>query len=485
MADLSFDDLIPQRQSPDAAAAASPGADFSDLLPNYRGSILPFSTDAQGNNHLDWSAGLPGALWSAFTAPGDAATGRLPTPYSGYTPGRDSANASSATASLDAPEARQRASDFAQFFGSSGAALRAGEAIPGVFTKKTIPTAQQLKAAAGAGYDAARASGLEVSGDAVGDMARGLQSTLQSDQGIIEKTAPKTYALLDELANPPANSSVGIPGLLAAKSGLSNLSLEPGTEGLAARHALAGLRVFMSSLDDSQLAPSNLRAAPAQDSAAVAQTIRDADANYAAAQRSNDLTGTLDRANTGILERAEARAEASHSGRNLDNAIRQRVASFLQNPENLAGFSQPEIDALKSVVAGGPVQNTARFVGNTLGGGGGLGHLIGIGAGALGGAHLGGGEGAAIGAMLPSAVGTAAKTLENNLARRSLNSADETVRQNSPLYRAMQAQGLLARPAIGGSSAVWRAILPGLLAPATPTPTPPKPIPQGLLANWA
>lgn len=406
--------------------------------PSYTGSILPFSTDAQGSVSFDPNAGIIGSAIRAFRAPGDALTGQMPViGPDGHT----------------TPQAIDSAANMAGWI-ASPAPMAATRKMP------TVPSAQELKAAGGAGYDAARASGLEMRGDAVAQMAQELQQGLQSEHGIIAKTAPKTFSVLDELANPPAGGVATIPGIEAARRGLSSISMEGGTEGLAAGRAVRGLDNFMSTLGDSVLAPSSAGTASAQ---GVADTLRTARANYAAAQRSNDLTGALDRATTGISERAAARAQASNSGRNLDNAIRQRVASLLEKPKEVAGFSDDELAALRAVVEGGPVRNTARYVGNLLGGGGGLGQAFTAGLGAAGGAAAGGGPGAMIGAVLPSAAGAVAKVVENTLARRSLNAADKMVRQRSPLYQGLLDTAPVTQMQSSRDAVLLRALLPGLL----------------------
>jgi hypothetical protein len=266
-------------------------------------------------------------------------------------------------------------------------------------------------------------------------MAQQVQQTLQNEHGIIEKTAPKTYSILNEMTNPPQGGIGTYSGLEAARRGLSGISTEGGTEGFAAQKAIPELDKFIDWISPE------------------AATAR---ANYAAAQRSNALTGDLDKANTGILEQAEARAHASHSGMNIDNATRQRVASFLQNPQNLYGYSPEEIAALNNLVRGGAVQNTARRIGNTFGGGGGLGSLFAAGLGAtVGGNLMPGVEGTALGATLPTALGMSAKGLENTLARRRLSVVDEAVRARSPLAQQMQSQML---PAMGLNNAYMRSL---------------------------
>jgi hypothetical protein len=395
----------------------------------YTGSILPFSTDTQGNASFDSNAGILGGIkrlaqsaYSAASAPGDVYSGKLATPYSG-----GSAEAS--------PEVTDRALQFSTMFSPASAALRAGEIIPGEISASAgVPSAPQLKNAASSGYDAARSSLTTIPGDVVANMAQGAQQSLLNEHGIIPETAPKTYAILDKLANPPSGGFGTYPGLAAARSGLSALTSEGGTEGLAAQKIIPKLNEFID---------------------AISPQAADARANYAAAMRSNSLTGDLDKANTGILEQAEARAHASHSGSNMDNAIRQRVATLLQSPQNLAGFSQSEIDALNNVVQGGIVRNASRRVGNFLGGGGGLGSLAATAMGAAAGSHLMPGiEGTTIGAALPTALGTSAKALENALARRSLNAVDEAVRARSPLGEAMAGTQVPAMRANRGLAAV-------------------------------
>src|SRR5690348_7716165 len=104
----------------------------------YTGSILPFSTDAQGKTSFDPNAGFLGGflggikrLAQAAMAPGDVYSGKLPTPYSG------------SGSSEASPEVTNRALDFAMAFSPTSAALRAGEIIPGAAFHTSVPTAQQ------------------------------------------------------------------------------------------------------------------------------------------------------------------------------------------------------------------------------------------------------------------------------------------------------------------------------------------------------
>lgn len=431
----------------------------------YSGSILPISKDAGGNIGFDSNAGIVGMLKRAVTLPGDVYTGKTPAIGSdGHT----------------SPELVDRSAELAGIASPAPAAMRAGEmGVLGALAPQKVapPSAQALKSAAGAGYDAARSSGLEFHSGSVGELGRSLQSALEQD-GIIAELAPKTHAILGKIINPPEGSTASVANVEAIRRSLSHVTGDNPTDNMAAGRAIRGVDDFLGNFDPAAVVD---RTAPAQgtgavpygapiidqggiagaDPAAVAQTLRDARGNYAAAQRSNALTGDLDKANTGILERAENRAQATNSGRNLDNAIRQRVASLLERPRNVSGYSDAEMAALQAVVDGGPVRNTARNVGNLLGGGGGWGQAATGAAGAVAGGMAGGntGIGIALGGLAPMTVGTFAKAIENSLARRSLGKADAMVRQNSPLYQNMQAQQPMAVPALDRNTAVLRALM--------------------------
>ena len=75
-------------------------------------------------------------------------------------------------------------------------------------------------------------------------------------------------------------------------------------------------------------------------------------------------------------------AASANSGHNLENALRQRMRSVLTSPKLSRGLNSDERSAIEGFVRGGPVTNVVRHIGNYLGGGGGLGHLITTGAGA-------------------------------------------------------------------------------------------------------
>jgi hypothetical protein len=419
----------------------------------WQGSILPFSSDASGKISFDPHAGIIGKAIDAFTLPGDVYSGRQQTPYG--------------TGSSADPTLMERAANFATMTTPTSAATRAGALVPGTFASAVeAPTTAQLKATAEAGYAAARAADMTIPASTVSATAQTLQQTLQNNFGAIPKTAPKTFALLDELATPPkgVNAQANYTGLEAARRGLQGIAGEGGSDGFAAQQAIPHLDTFIDTISPD------------------AATAR---ANYAAAQRSNAITGDLTQANTGMQEQAVARAAASHSGMNLDNALRQRVASFLQNPDNVRGFSKEEVSSLNDFVQGNALSNALRKVSNLMGGGGGLGAVISAGGGALLGSHFGSPE---LGAMAAPMLGGALKAWENSRAAGALDAIAQQVRARSPLGQQYIAQGARSPNMLQN-----RAVVPLLSSPPTSPQAPGQlpslpstgPIPQGLLGGWA
>src|SRR6185295_1282499 len=106
---------------------------------------------------------------------------------------------------------------------------------------------------------------------------------------------------------------------------------------------------------------------PAQD---VADILQQANANWAASKRSNLLTGETDKQISGLLPEAQLRAGATYSGRNLDNAIRQRAAAAVKS-KDILGYSDNEVADLKEIAMGTATQNKLRLWANRLGAGGG------------------------------------------------------------------------------------------------------------------
>jgi hypothetical protein len=378
----------------------------------YTGSVLPFSIGQDGKAQFDSAAGILGSVKRAFTLPGDVYAGReqmpMPTEMNREQGGRVAelaGVASPVSPALRAP-------------GAAGTVMRPEKVKP--------PTAEHLKQDANLGYDRVRDMSVDYSSRAVAEAAMGITAALEKD-GILTNLAPKTHGIVQQLRSPPDGSVAPLAGLEAARRALGHAARDFGnpTEQLAARRAIDALDDFITRSGT----PDGAGAVVAGAASTASKTLADARGNYAAAKRSDQLTGAT--------ERAELNAAVANSGLNLDNAVRQRVRSVLQSPKESAGFSEAELAALNEVARGTPTRNAIRIAGNLLGGGGGLGAVVsgGIG-GAVGTATGGPFLGAAVGAGIP-ATGMSAKKLAGALTERSLRHADDLVRMRSPLYEQM------------------------------------------------
>jgi hypothetical protein len=166
---------------------------------------------------------------------------------------------------------------------------------------------------------------------------------------------------------------------------------------------------------------------------AVSPTIRGANQNYGAGMRGQKIAEAL--------EKADNNAGAANSGQNIDNASRQSIKAILNSKKERRGFSEEELAQMKRAVTGTRTGNTARYIGNFLGGGGGLGQmttatLLGGG----GGYAAGGTEGAGTGAALALLLGRGAKGIENTSMRRQVAKLSEMVRSRAPLAQQASSQ---------------------------------------------
>jgi hypothetical protein len=405
-----------------------PAASSAPVDQSYTGQVLPFSKDAQGHAHFDSNAGILGSLKRSFMLPGDVMAGKVD-PLS--------------------QEGIGRSLEFATTFSPMSPGIQAGdEVVPGVAnTLKPAeikpPTSEALSSAASAGYDQMRNMGVEYSSDAVKNMAANLQAGLEQD-GVLKELAPKSFTILDKLQNPPPDSTAPLTGLEAARRAFGNAGQDFNnpTDQLAASRLKEGIDQFILGSD-----PATVAAGPAQEAAKILQ---DARGNYAAAKRSDTLTG--------VQDAAELSAAAANSGQNLGNSIRQRVKSVLLSPKKSSGFSDDELAQLRGVVEGSPLANATRYTGNILGGGGGLGGMLTGAVGAGAGASTGSPLLAVAGASLPL-VGHGAKELSRILTERALEQADQATRLRSPLAEAMQKAAPMTAEIPTKTAALVRALL--------------------------
>jgi hypothetical protein len=414
MAEFQFEDSEGKKfvvDAPDLDTAVSAfkkmagDSAVKDPYANRKGSFLPLSNDSEGNLQFDSSAGVLGSMISGFTAPGDVVSGKL---------------------NPNSPEGMQRAMDTTGLMLGVNPMVASGDrAIPGIAKnlrpgKPEVPTAQALREAADAGYKQAGEMGVDYSSVAVKSLADDLTRQLEGE-GFRDKLAPDTFSILKELQAPPADSVMDLFGLTAARKSLGHVAgnFNNKTDQKAATKAIKQLDKLLE-----EPAPESVVAGPA---ATAGATIKDANANYAAAMRSGKITGAEDA--------AERSAAAAASGLNLDNRRRQVLNSILNKPKERRGYSKEELALIEEIVRGRFGTNAARWLGNFLGGGGGLGAQGPAAVGGAIGAAVGGVPGAAVGAVTPPAIGALLRRGAAKSTERQISKLDELIRMRSPLYQ--------------------------------------------------
>lgn len=414
--------------------------------------------------------GLARSFGSAVTLPGDVYTGRQPIMTPSGAPDPQLIDRTAQLAALTAPPSPA--------------------SVTGRLAPAAIPTATELKDVGAAGYNAMRASGLEIRPEVVANTATGLMNDL-TRRGFGADVAPEVHGILKKVASPPAGgvrAFTTADDLEAIRANLANAGAtakaqEAGRravgefdrvlEGLTPKDVLAG-----PSAGPGLLRPGSQQPVSQQQLDELAKIQRDARANYAASFRANEITGELNKAVTGAAERGELQAGTAYSGLNLDNALRQQVKALLQNEDRIKGFSVEEVQALKDFAKGGALRNTARFASNLMGGGSGIGPILSGAAGAGVGSQMGGLWGMLLGGGVPAA-GYGLKRLQNALAAQDIGGVAELIRSRSPLAQTM----LEATPIVQPNPrdiAVLQTLMPGLLGIMQPTP-PARPPQQGLL----
>jgi hypothetical protein len=393
--------------------------------PVVSGDYWPITKYSDGSIGFDSSAGVLGSITRALRG----------FPQFASDVGQETAE-NTAT-----PATAGKSLGYASMFAPVGDVLDSGAAANMTKAFRSVPdkpTTDELYATSKGQFQAARDLGVDFSPEHVGNWAFGVQQALDQD-GNHAILAPKTHAILSTLQNPGNAIAVPLTGLEAARRAFGKLAGgADATEGGAAATAKSALTDFMENPPREAVL-----AGPASPAADLYLKGR---GNYGAAKRSDTITGRDDAA-----EYAAARA---NSGRNFDNALRQRISPLVApgNPQNreLNGFTDAEKDAVSGLVTGTTPRNLSRTAGNMLAGGHGIGAtLLGI-AGGEAGYHALGPSGLALGAA-PVVAGSMLKSNANRLARNAVDSTDEMIRARSPLYeeRTANAPMTLAPNALG------------------------------------
>lgn len=356
-----------------------------------------------------WPARLAKGVYDAVTLPGDVAQGKVSmTGEDGHTN----------------PQVINRSAELAAVASPMSPAARSGVGWAGALKTKEAPapTQEALATAASAGYDKARNLGVEIHPDAISELGGKIGSHL-NEMGIDGELAPKTFGILNRVQNAPADSVATVSNLETLRRSFGHAAgdFSNPTEQLAAQRAKQHLADYLASIPDRDV----VRGPAAE----VSGLIKDANGNYAASMRAQQIGDAL--------QKAELQTAATHSGRNLDNKTRQAFVKLLTDDKAGAGFTAEELGQAERIVRGSKPADAMRGVGNFLGGGGGLGMLHGSSAGAGVGALLGGPLGAAIGAATPPAIGYGLKKGADASTMRAVERLNEMTRRRSPLGETM------------------------------------------------
>lgn len=306
-------------------------------------------------------------------------------------------------------------------------------ALPAGKGPVVAPTAEMLHGAGGAGYKVSRMSPVSLSGSKVDSFISGLKAGLKREGFYPHgSSAQGTHAILDDIK--PGGTFMPGGDMTVADYIAARQALQKQAQTFSAPKDQRAATVAIERLDNlfDKTAHENFVGGTPAEIDAIRSTIKDARANFAAGYRSDLLTAKQ--------HKAELQTAAANSGRNLDNKLRQATAGILTSPKSAQGFNPAETAAMEKIVEGVPGANATRFVGNLLGGGGGLGAVVTGGlAGAGAGAMTANPLAIPLGVAAP-ATGVALKAAENALTRNAMTKLANATRLRSPLGATAKAE---------------------------------------------
>lgn len=328
--------------------------------------------------------------------------------------------------------------------GGATAAKTLGPAKP----KAAIPTYRELKAQADSLYTAARNSGVEFHPQGVSQFATRAEQELAGPNhgftGGSHGDAPRTFAVLERLQNPPAGATITASNVDALRKNLARLARET-SEGKPTPDAAAS-SILLQRLNSYLEAPPPGHVVAGNADAYVRLT-RAANGNYAAGQRLRDWETRL--------SNADLDASGQIAG-SLENRTKIAARQILKNPK-ARGYSEAERAQLELVNSGGPVSNALRQAGR---GGAGVIPLMGQLA-ATGPVFAAGGlpalalQGTVAGALYGARKGSEAIT------KHRAKDLAEMLAKNSPEYE-RRVRGLLPHDPSPGMAAIARGLLGGM-----------------------
>lgn len=287
--------------------------------------------------------------------------------------------------------------------------------------QSAAPLAEDLYDAGRDAYRQIKNMDLRLAPKPVSNLATQIEANLTAD-GLTRTNVPETYAVIDRLKalqKAPAGAFVGAHDFDSARQELLQATRNPANlrEQPAAWRAIEAMDKYLSRIPAGDVIKG--------DAAEASRLFGEARGNWAAAKRV-EMAG----AKTAL---GDLNASTAHSGMNRDNAIRQAVKQLIRPNKygkTLAqqhGFNDREIAAMNAIARGTAPINTLRYIGNLLGGGGGLGTLALGAAGAAAGYETGHPELMGIGLL-----GYGARRLAGHLTERQAQRLVEDVARRSP-----------------------------------------------------
>lgn len=272
--------------------------------------------------------------------------------------------------------------------------------------KSTAPTVEQLRGDATVKYKEAENAGVVMTPKAYKDVADDIVQTVKKE-GYDPKIHPKNNAAIDRL-----EELNGKPVTFQELETLRKIAKGAG-KSLGDDEARIS-QIIVNKIDDliENIQPSQM----IKGDAVGAKTIVEARDLWSKVKK----TEAVDE----LIENAKLRS-SQFSGSGFENALRTEFRNFVRNEKNLRGFSKEEVDALRKVATGGPLENVMRFFGKFSPTGG------------LVPTVLGGGLGFTVGGSLPAALATlggaaAARRTATQMTDRNAQIAQELMRGGRP-----------------------------------------------------
>ncbi len=286
-----------------------------------------------------------------------------------------------------------------------------------------VPTVAELKSASRAGYNSPEVAAVDIKPQSTANLSAKIENDLVQQGYRNRPSSPEKTVFEEVRALTPSTgvASVKVADLHSAQKALGIMARERDAVGAPTPKAAAA-SVAKQHLDD-YLPNISQADVLAGDAVRASEILTDAGKNWGAAKRGE----TIDLQMT----RADRQAAKSGAGSNIENSMRQKIATLLDNPKRTVGFTDAEKAAMESIVRGTPTRNAMRKAGK-----------LGI----DGGLSLAWNTAAAMGTGGTTIPVTVASTLARKLGERL------TAREGAALSDMVRSRSPLARGKIGTSA---------------------------------